>query len=297
MRKRMSLVCFAVLALFSLPSQAALNVVASTASLGMLARTVGGDAVRVTVLAPPDRDAHYLQAKPSMMLALRRADLVLAVGADLEIGWLPVALQGAGNPRIRPGQRGYFEADSVVPLIDKGQAADRARGDVHPLGNPHTYLDPERMAAIGRALARRLGELEPAAATAFQANAGRFARQAAARLPGWKAKARGAPGVVLYHQDANYLMRLLGVPILGYVEPLPGIPPTAQHLKDLVQRLKGRRGVVIHAVFQPAQGPQFLASQLGWKVFRLPEEPAVDAGSDAYFALIERWVDAVAQGK
>ncbi|MEW6613481.1 MAG: metal ABC transporter substrate-binding protein [Pseudomonadota bacterium] len=279
------------------PAQAAVNVVATTASMGMLARSVGGDGVRVTVLAPPDRDAHYLQARPSMMLALRRADLLLAVGADLEVAWLPAALRGAGNPRILPGQAGYLEAAAQVPLLDRGGVADRSRGDVHPMGNPHIYLDPQRMATVAQALAQRLGRLDPANVARYQANAKAFAGQVAARLPQWRERARGAKGVLLYHKDGNYLMSLLGVPILGYVEPIPGIPPSAQYLSELVQRLKGQQGVILYAVFQPSQGPQFLAGQLGWKAFRLPLEPAVDADSAGYFALIDQWVNAVAQAR
>ena len=115
----------------------AVDVVATTSSMGMLARTVGGEIVAVTVLAPPDRDAHSLLARPSMMIALRRADLLIAVGADLEVGWLPAALRGASNPRILPGQQGYFEGAAQLILLETGQLADRARGDIHPSGNPH----------------------------------------------------------------------------------------------------------------------------------------------------------------
>lgn len=134
----------------------ALQVVATTASMGMLARTVGGPQVQVSELAPPDRDAHMLQARPSMLRALRDAQLVVAVGAELEIGWLPAAISGAANGAIAPGRPGYFEAAAQVPLLDAGLAADRAQGDVHPGGNPHVNLDPLRMAAISKALAERL---------------------------------------------------------------------------------------------------------------------------------------------
>jgi len=276
---------------------APLNVVATTSSMGMLARVVGGDAVRVTVLAPPDRDAHYLLAKPSMLVALRRADLLVAVGADLEIGWLPAALQSANNPRVLPGQGGYFEGAAQVDLIEKGEAADRARGDVHPMGNPHYYMDPQRMARIASALAARLAAMTPAAAGAFTSRAEAFGRAVTARVPEWRRQAAGAPGAVFFHKDANYLAQLLEVKILGYVEPVPGIPPPASHLRDLVARLKGTRGVIIHATFQPDEGPQFLAKSLGWKVAALPLEVGLEADTSAYLAHIDRWVAAVASAK
>ena len=275
----------------------ALSVVATTSNMGMLARTVGGDAVRVTVLAPPDRDPHFLQAKPTMMVALRNADLLVAVGAELEVGWLPAALQGASNARLLPGQPGYFEAAAQVPLIEKTSDADRSRGDVHPMGNPHLFLDPDRMAAVGRALAGRLGKLDPPHEETYRTNAEAFAKAAADRIPKWKEQAGGAPGVLLYHKDANYLLGLLGVPILGYVEPLPGIPPTAQHLSDLVQQMSGRKGVILFTDYQSAQGPGFLSGKLGWKAVRLPVEVGEKKDSSAYFAMIARWVEAIASSK
>jgi len=275
----------------------ALSVVASTSNMGMLARAVGGDAVKVTVLAPPDRDPHTLQARPSMMLALRGADLLVAVGAELEVGWLPAGLSGASNPKILPGQSGYFEAAAQIPLIERGGGADRSRGDVHPMGNPHVFLDPERMAAIARALGGRLALLDPAHAAAYTANAEAFGKAVAERIPKWKAQAAGAKGAVLYHKDANYLFALLGVPVLGYVEPLPGIPPTAQHLSDVVSRLAGTKGVVLFTDYQSSQGPAFIAGKLGWNAIRLPIEAGATADAGAYFRMIDRWVDAVAQGR
>ena len=276
---------------------AALNVAATTSNVGMLARVVGGDAVAVTVLAPPDRDPHVLQARPSMMIALRNADLLVAVGAELEIGWLPAALQGASNPKLLPGQPGYFEAAAQVPLAEKSGAADRSGGDVHPMGNPHVFMDPVRMEAIARALAGSLARLDPKNEAKFRANAEAFAKSVEERLPGWKQAAAGAGGVVLYHKDANYLMALLGIPVLGYVEPLPGIPPTAQHLSELIGRLKGRKGLVLFTDYQSSQGPEKIASALGWKATRLSIEAGTKADAKAWLEMIDAWVRAAASGR
>lgn len=274
-------------------AEAATKVVATTSAMGMLARTVGGEHVSVTVLSPPDRDAHYILATPSMMIALRRADLLVAVGGELEIGWLPAALQGANNGKILPGQPGYFEGAAQVAMIETGQSADRSRGDVHPLGNPHYYMDPQRMAQVALALAARLAEMDPANAAAFTTNATAFGRLVEERLPRWKAKAQGAPGVVFYHKDGNYLAAMLGVPVLGFVEPLPGIPPTAAHLRDLVQRLKGKDGVILFNSFHPESGPEFLARNLGWKAQRLSHDVGLKADAGAYLDHIEQWVNAI----
>jgi zinc/manganese transport system substrate-binding protein len=291
------LLALGALLLGAAPAHAAVDVVATTSSMGMLARTVGGEAVKVTVLSPPDRDAHHLLAKPSMMMALRRADLLLAVGAELEVGWLPAAIQGASNPKILPGQQGYFEGAAQVELLEPGQAADRSRGDVHPRGNPHYYMDPLRMARVAQALAGRLAALDAKNAAQFQSRAEAFAKAAAERVPAWKQRAAGAPGVVLYHKDTNYLAALLGVSILGYVEPLPGIPPTAAHLQGLVRSLSGKKGVILYNTFQSPEGPRFLARNLGWKAQQLQLECALDATGPQYLDHIDSWVAAVAAAK
>lgn len=286
-----------IFALFAALPVWALEIVATTSSMGMLARTVGGPDVKVTELAPPDRDAHMLQARPSMMRALRDADLVVAVGAELEIGWLPAALNSAANGAILPGQTGYFEAAAQVPLLDAGQAADRAQGDVHPAGNPHVNLDPLRMATIAKALAERLARLDPASAAAYRQRARDFAATVAAKLPGWKQSVADSGGVVTFHKDAIYLTSLLGVPFHGTLEPVPGVAPGADYLEALAGRLKGKSGLIVHTPYQPPAAAEKLAQLTGWKVAVLPIDPPAGADAPAYFALIERWVAALASAK
>ncbi len=270
--------------------QARLRVAATIPNMGMLAREIGGDAVTVRVMSPPDRDAHYLDARPSMMAVLRRADIVVSVGAELEIGWLPVAIQGANNRRVQPGQPGYFEAARKVELIGEGKPADRALGDVHPHGNPHMYMDPERMAAAGHALAERLGELDRERADQFRANAARFAVRVAGRMDAWREQAKDAPGVLIFHEDINYLPHALGVPVHGYIEPLPGIPPTARHLRSLVTELSDRQGVIWTVDFQDGAAGEYLSRHLGWPAVQLPSQVPMDGNAEDYFAMIDAWV-------
>ncbi len=277
----------------AVPAMAQVRVVASTSSMAMLAREVGGPQVSITTLAPPDRDPHYLLARPSMMVALRRADLLVAVGAELEVGWLPAAIQGASNPKLLPGQPGYFEGAAQIDLIETGQTADRSRGDVHPMGNPHYYLDPVRMATVARALAARLGTIDPANKDAFAARAAAFSKTVDVRAQQWRKQAQAAPGVVFYHKDGNYLAAFLGVPVLGWLEPLPGIPPTASHLRGLVERLKGTKGVILYNSFHPKDGPEFLSRQLGWKAVQLQIEAPLDATGGTYLVHIDQWVQAI----
>ena len=281
-----------------LPSlvQAALDVVATSSSTGMLVREIAAGNAELTILAPPDRDLHYLQARPSMIRALRGADLVVALGAELEQGWLPVAIRQAANPKILPGRPGYFEAAAQVDLLDVGRPADRALGDIHPAGNPHVNMDPLRMAQVGLALAQRLAELDPAHALDYRRRAAAFADQVKQRMPAWRERSAGAPGAVSYHRDVIYLLERFEVPLLGTIESVPGVPPSAAHLKALTDSLKGRRGVVLFTVFQPQQAPLALSDALGWSTSRLPLEPPLDADGKAYLEHIDRWVEALVKG-
>ena len=195
-----------------------------------------------------------------MMVALRRADLLVAVGAELEVGWLPAAIQGASNPKILPGQSGYFEGAAQIDLIETGQVADRSRGDVHPMGNPHYYMDPARMATVGRALAARLGALDPAHRDEFVARAA--ARSPRPSMTGRHGGASRRPARRAWSsitRTPTTSRRSSGVPVLGYIEPLPGIPPTASHLRDLVDRLTGAKGVILYNSYHPSEGPHFSA--------------------------------------
>jgi len=289
----MKKILFSLICLFAVHAAQALEVVATTASMGMLAREVGGAQVRVVELIAPDRDAHTVQARPSMMRALRDADLLVAVGADLEIGWLPPAVSGAANARIQPGKPGWFEAALQISLLDVGQAADRALGDVHPAGNPHFQLDPQRMALVGKALGERMAQLDPAGAAGYRQRAAAFAAAVEQRVAGWRQRAAGAPGALLHHRDGNYLLAFVGRPVLGYIEPIPGVPPTASHLAQLVERLKGVQGVILRTAYQPAAGAERLSAALGWPIRVLSLEPAAGGGAAAYFALIDAWVAAL----
>ncbi|MBK1632399.1 zinc ABC transporter substrate-binding protein [Thiohalocapsa halophila] len=283
---------WAGLALLAAPVLA-LDVVATSPSMGALVRAVAPQA-QLTVLAGPDRDLHALQAKPSMIRALRSADLLVAVGAELEMGWLPAASSSAANPDILPGREGYFEAAAQVPLLDVGGPADRAMGDVHPAGNPHVDLDPVRMAQVAEALGARMARLHPGNAASYRANARRFAKAVEQRLPQWQAELADAPGAVLYHRDAIYLLERFEVPLLGTIEPVPGVPPSGRDLRALAGKLRGGEGIIIHAPYQSPKGPRKLGRELGWPVETLPLSPPVSADGDGYLRHIDRWVSAVA---
>lgn len=274
-----------------------LDVVTTSSSGAMLVRTIAGAHGNVTVLGPPDRDLHYLQARPSMLRALRGADLLIAVGADLELGWLPVAIRQAANPDIQPGREGYFELAAHVELLDVGGVADRALGDVHPMGNPHVHMDPVRMATLATALAMRFAELDPEHASHFHDHAAAFVASINERLPVWRNRASESPGAVLFHQDANYLFYRFEIPLHGFLEPVPGIPPTAAHIKSLTDSLTNKSGVILHTTFQPVQAPQALARALDWQVVQLSLEPPLESAGADYLDHIDRWLSALVEGR
>jgi zinc/manganese transport system substrate-binding protein len=282
---------------FGAAQAAELTVVATSSSMGALARTVGAGHAQVRVLASPDRDLHMLQAKPTMIRALRDADLVVAVGAELEVGWLPVAIASAANPRILPGQAGYFEAAAQVELLEFGSPADRALGDVHPVGNPHVNMDPLRMAIVASALGERMALLDPEGAETYRANARSFAAATEQRMDAWQTRLAGAPGVVLYHRDALYLLDRFGVPLLGTIEETPGVPPTAQQIKGLSERLQGGSGVIIYAPYMSAQAPERLAKGLGWEARRLALDPPMGVDGVGYLDHIDLWVQTLAPAR
>jgi zinc/manganese transport system substrate-binding protein len=275
---------------------AALDVVTSSSSTGALVREVAGEQVNLTILAPPDRDLHHLQARPSMIRALRGADLVVALGADIEVGWLPLAITQSANPKIQPGKAGYFEAAAQVALLDVGGPADRALGDVHPTGNPHVNMDPVRMAQVATALAERLAMLDSEHAADYRDRAQDFARRVDERVAIWRQRLNNPPGVVSFHKDVIYLLDRFKVPFWGTLEPVPGIPPTASHIRTLINELNGKTGMVLSTPYQPDQASASMAEALGWRQVRLPLEPPLDADGNGYLEHMQRWIDALAAG-
>lgn len=289
---RYSLTLLVALLVFAAPASAALRVVATTNSLGMLAAEIGGEQVQVRVLAPADRDVHYLDARPSYMAALRRADLLLEMGAGLEEGWLPAAVQGAANPAINRGRPGRLRAADHLELRQSITTKGPHTGHVHAEGNPHFNADPARMAQLAGVVGQRLAQLQPEHAERFSHAATRLAEQLLAEAGRLAGEAPQGRAFVAYHEDLDYLEEWLPVRVVGYLEPLPGIPPTARHLTQLTSRLEAEQGVVLFAVFQPDRGARFLQERIGWPGRAVPLEPR-EPTLDSYLALLRYWAQAL----
>ncbi len=245
-------------------AQAALNVFATVPEWGALAQELGGDKVNVYVATNALQDPHRVEAKPSLIARARNADLVIATGAELEVGWLPLVTQQAGNPRIQPGKPGYFAAASFVDTLEKPTRLDRADGDVHPGGNPHIQTDPRNVLRVAHPLAARLAELDAANAPYYAERYNAFAQKFGAAIARWEkegAPLRGVP-IIVQHKAFTYLIAWLGMREVATLEPKPGIEPTTAYLSEVLESLKRQPAkMVLRAAYQSDRASQWIAER------------------------------------
>jgi zinc/manganese transport system substrate-binding protein len=247
-----------------------LNVVTSTTDTAALTQEVGGDKVSVESIAKGYQDPHFVEAKPSFLLKLRRADLLISVGLQLEIGWLPPLITQSGNSKIQVGAPGYLDASQFAEILEIPQGTvTRAEGDVHPLGNPHYWLDPDNGRRIARGIANKLAEMDPADAAYFQQRFQDFEKRLTAAEQKWDAEMKPYRGrkVVTYHRSFPNFAKHFGLDVIGYVEPRPGIPPTPSHTLELMQLMKRENCKV--ALVEPyfdLKTPQSIGRETGAQV-------------------------------
>lgn len=262
-----------VLALLALPAVAALNVFATVPEWAALAREIGGDRVQVFAATNALQDPHRIEAKPSLIARARSSQLVVATGADLEIGWLPMVLRESGNAAIQPGQPGYFEAAGAVRLIEVPARLDRADGDVHPGGNPHIQTDPRNILKVADALASRMSRVDPAGAGAYSANLARFSERWKAAMARWEQAAaplRGVP-VWVQHRSFAYMADWLSIKELGALEAKPGVEPGSSHLAGLLERQKATPArMILRAAYSRPTAADWLGERAGIPVVVLP---------------------------
>lgn len=268
-----------------------LRVVTTTTDLADLARVVGGDRVDVRSLALGEQDPHYVEPRPSLILDLRRADLYAQVGLELEVGWAPLLLDQSRNPHIQPGGPGHLDLSGFVDVLDVPVTrVTRAQGDVHPFGNPHYWLDPANGRRMAQAFADRLSELDPAGSGEYLRNLEHFLSQLDRLAAEWEQRlqpVRGMP-VVAYHASWKYFLGFAGLETVGFVEPLPGIPPSPRHLTDLVERMsKADVRVIIVDPFYDTRVPATVARRTGARVLILPSSVGGIPGVDGYLTLLD----------
>jgi zinc/manganese transport system substrate-binding protein len=259
--------------LMTLPVFAALNIFACTPEWGALSNELGGDKINIYVATNALQDPHRVEARPSLIARARSADLVVCTGAQLEIGWLPLVLTQAGNPKIQVGQPGYFEAAQQVVMLEVPTSVDRSQGDIHPGGNPHLHLDPRNIVKIAAALSERMAQLDPAEAANYRTRAKAFLERWQQAIARWEKEAAPlkAMPIVVYHKNMTYLIAWLGMRELGALEPKPGLPPTASHLSDLLALLqRDPAKAIVLAAYNDPRGGDWLSEHAKVRVLILP---------------------------
>ena len=281
------------------PASAALNVFATVPEWGALAEELGGDKVSVYTATNALQDPHHVEAKPSLIARARRADLVVATGAELEVGWLPLVLQQAGNPKVQRGKAGYFEATQFVPTLEKPTRLDRADGDVHPAGNPHIQTDPRNIARVASPLAARLAELDPPNAAHYLARLAAFAARWNAAIAEWEKRAVPLAGVpiVVQRKSFTYLVVWLKLKEVATLEPKPGVEPTVAHLSEVLALLQRQPPkMVLRAAYQSDRASQWIAERAKINAVTLPFTVGGDEAAKDLFGLFDDTIARLLKG-
>ena len=275
-------------------AHAALNVFACEPEWAELVREVGGSGVKVYAATTALQDPHRIEARPSLIAQMRRADLVVCTGAELEIGWLPVLLREAGNAAVQPGLPGYFEAARFVPLRDKPARLDRADGDVHASGNPHIHTDPRNILRVSAALTARLTEIDPANAAAYRSRGQDFAARWNAAMTRWQTRAAPLKGVsvVVQHASFLYLLNWLEMRTVATLEPKPGVEPSVGHLARVAAQLQVTPArMVLRAAYQGPRPANWLAQRAAIPALALPYTVGGSERASDLFGLFDDTLD------
>ena len=276
---------------------AVLQVVSSIPTLGSLAKEVGQNRVNVESLGKGYQDPHFIEPKPNLMLVLNRADLLLYVGLELEIGWLPPLVLGSRNPKIQPGELGNLDCSRSIPVLDVPTTKlDRSMGDIHPQGNPHYWLPPANAKIIAREIAERLQQLDPDGRAEYEKNLAAFNKRVDAKTREWApmtVKLKGVK-VATYHKSWTYVSHWLGLQEVGYVEPKPGIPPDPQHLARLIAVMKqeGARLLLVENFYNKSVAT-LVAEKAGAKLLTLPTDVGATPEIKDWFSLVETLLKAL----
>ena len=297
LKTRLAAVLMALAISFALigpgPARAAgkIQIMTATTDLASLAQEVGGDKVEVESIARGYQDPHFVDAKPSFLLKLKRADLLIVVGLELEIGWLPPLITQSTNPKIQVGAPGYFDASRFAKILEipSGQVT-RAEGDVHPLGNPHYWLDPENAGRIAKGIADKLSEMRPGDAAYFAQRYADFEQRLKQADQRWLQEMKPYEGrkIVTYHRSWPNFAEHFHLNVVGYVEPRPGIPPSPQHTVELIQQMKrdNVKVIVVEPYFD-LKTPNAIARETGGQVLVLPPSVGGEKEITDYFKLFD----------
>jgi zinc/manganese transport system substrate-binding protein len=279
------------------PFAAKLSVVATTPDLGAIAKEIGGDNIDVKMLAKPTEDPHFVDAKPSHIVTLNRADVLIEGGAELEIGWLPPLLESARNDKIASGAPGLIMASTGIRMLEVPATLDRSRGDVHALGNPHFLLDPQNVKIVAGEIADHLSQVDPKSVATYKANLAAFNTKVDAKAAQWAkqlAPYKGAK-LVTYHNDFVYFAERYGFQIVETLEPKPGIAPSAAHLAKVIATMKSAPShVILVQPYQNRKTAETVARQTDATVVDVSQQPGALKNTNTYFDLMDTLVNTMA---
>lgn len=300
--KRTNSLTLAAVALAALAASGAtiadkLRVVATTPDLASLAREIGGDAVDVVALAKPTEDPHFVDAKPSHIVTLNRADVLIEGGAELELGWLPPLLESSRNSRIASGAPGRVVASQGIQMLEVPATFDRSKGDVHALGNPHFMIDPVNVKIIAAQIADHFAQVDPSASAAFRANLAKFDAKLDVKFAEWQKHLepyRGAR-IVTYHKDFVYLAERFKLDVVETLEPKPGIAPSPAHIARVIQTMKAMSArVILVQPYQNRRTAETVARQTGAAVIDVSQQPGARKDTQTYFDMMDYLVTTLA---
>jgi zinc/manganese transport system substrate-binding protein len=286
--------CFYILFLIFVLSAPAFTaqipVVTTYNYIASIVQEIGGERVTVFALANASYDPHTIVPKPSFIAKLRRADLFIINGAQLEIGWVPPLLSQANNPALLPGQTGFLDLSKFVSLRDAPNSVSRGMGDIHPDGNPHFYLDPHNIPFIAKAITDKLADIDPDNSTHYAARYNAFSAKWSLKLKDWDQGFANLKNVkvIEYHRLFDYILKRYGIILSGTVEPLPGIPPSAKYILELEKKISAQKIFgILQDVYNPKDASQLLANKNGIKLIVLPHDVNSVNGADDIFALFD----------
>jgi zinc/manganese transport system substrate-binding protein len=275
------------------------NVVATTPDLAALAREIGGDRIEVKSLAKSTEDPHFVDAKPSHIVTLNRANVLIDGGAELELGWLPPLLDNSRNDKIAVGAAGRVTASTGIKMLDVPTTLDRGKGDVHGLGNPHFLIDPKNAKVVAASIAQHLTQVDPAGAAAYSANLKKFNDALDAKAAQWEktlAPYKGAK-IVTYHNDFIYFANRFGLKVIGTLEPKPGIAPSPAHVANIIATMKSNDAhILLVQPYQNRKTAENIARQTGGVVLDVSQQPGAMKNTDTYLEMMDHLVTTIANG-
>jgi len=282
------IVLFLMVFLFSTTAFAEVKVVATLPWIGSIAKEIGKDKISLTTLIKSMQDPHFADAKPSMILAARKADILMYNGLDLEIGYLPRIIESANNPNIQPGKTGNLDCSQFITPIEKPSSVDRSMGDVHPLGNPHYHFSPKNILNVAEGMTNAFSDIDAGNADFYRNNLKIFKDRLAEKQTQWSSRTLKGKKYISYHKLFEYLAKEYGFQILGYIEPKPGIPPSAGHIEAMIELIKKAKPDVILATFTAGKKEaEALSLKTGVRSVVLPQDVGATEPAKDWFSLMD----------